>query len=54
MRDNVVCDRNDARISPAPMLRPEGDEILSIILSKAMLLVRNDRITDPSILGQME
>jgi hypothetical protein len=31
----------------------EGDRILSIVLSKAMLLARDDRITDPTILAQL-
>jgi hypothetical protein len=53
-RDRHLCivPRRDA--APSPVLRLDGDEILSIILSKAMLLARDDRITDPAILRQME
>jgi len=32
----------------------DGDQILSLILSKALLLVEDDRITDPVILRQLE
>ncbi|WP_430463958.1 DUF4132 domain-containing protein [Tabrizicola sp.] len=52
-RDRHLCIQPD-RTASAPMLRLEGDEILSIILSKALLLARDDRITDPSILRQMD
>ncbi|MGY3233588.1 hypothetical protein ACVMAJ_000478 [Bradyrhizobium sp. USDA 4448] len=31
----------------------EGDQTLSLILSKAMLLAQDDRIEDPSILSQL-
>jgi len=31
----------------------EGDRMLSIILSKAMMLAADDKITDPSILSQL-
>jgi hypothetical protein len=31
----------------------EGDTMLSIILSKAMILAHDDRITDPTILSQL-
>lgn len=45
------------RPAPAKTLRfvPfEGDLTLSVILSKAILLARDDRITDPTILAQLE
>jgi hypothetical protein len=32
----------------------EGDNMLSIILSKAAMLAADDKITDPSILSQVE
>lgn len=32
----------------------EGDDMLSIILSKAAMLADDDKITDPSILSQIE
>ena len=32
----------------------EGDNMLSIILSKAAMLADDDKITDPSILSQLE
>lgn len=32
----------------------EGDNMLSIILSKAATLAADDKITDPSILSQLE
>jgi hypothetical protein len=32
----------------------EGDDTLALILSKAMLLLRDDKITDPVILGQIK
>ena len=35
------------------MLPFEGDRILSVVLSKAMLLARDDQITDPTILAQL-
>jgi hypothetical protein len=38
-----------------PLVLPfEGDHLLSIILSKAMLLAADDKITDPSILRQLD
>ncbi len=53
-RDRHLCIVRDRNNAPAPGLRLDGDEILSIILSKAMLLARDDRITDPAILKQMQ
>jgi hypothetical protein len=32
----------------------EGDNMLSIILSKAAMLAADDKVTDPSILSQLE
>ncbi len=32
----------------------EGDRMLSVILSKALMLSRDDKITDPTILSQLE
>jgi len=31
----------------------EGDSLLAVILSKAFLLAADDRITDPTITGQI-
>jgi hypothetical protein len=31
----------------------EGDRVLAIILSKAMMLAEDDKITDPSIVSQI-
>jgi hypothetical protein len=36
------------------MLPFEGDEVLSVILSKALLLAADDKITDPTILRQLQ
>jgi Domain of unknown function (DUF4132) len=36
------------------MLPFDGDEVLSVILSKAMLLATDDKITDPTILRQLK
>jgi hypothetical protein len=35
------------------MLPFEGDRVLSLILSKALMLVDDDAITDPVILAQI-
>jgi hypothetical protein len=53
-RDRHLCIVPSRDAAPMPVLRLDGDEILSIILSKAMLLARDDRITDPVILRQMQ
>jgi len=37
-----------------PMVPFDGDEILSVILSKALLLANDDQITDPEILRQLK
>lgn len=47
--DHTSGDRGPARI----FLPFEGDSTLSIILSKALLLVEDDKITDPVILRQL-
>ena len=52
--DRHLCIVPSRDATPTPVLRLEGDEILSAILSKAMLLARDDRITDPAILRQLE
>jgi len=31
----------------------DGDEVLSVILSKVVLLAADDKITDPAILNQL-
>jgi hypothetical protein len=36
------------------MLPFDGDEVLSVILSKALLLAADNKITDPTILRQLE
>lgn len=52
----IVPDRGrDARDSAMPtLLLPfEGDTMLSVILSKAVLLASDTTIQDPAIVGQM-
>ena len=39
--------------SPRIMLPFDGDQVLSVILSKTALLVADDKITDPQILRQL-
>ena len=40
--------------APAGVVLPfEGDGVLSLVLSKAFLLARDDRIQDPSIRSQI-
>ncbi|MFI1584838.1 DUF4132 domain-containing protein [Embleya sp. NPDC020630] len=55
--DRYLCivPKADAKTVPAGTYLPyEGDRTLSIILSKAMLLARDDLITDPTITRQFE
>lgn len=49
----IVPDRRGAEDGPALRLPFEGDATLSLILSKAFLLARDDMITDPGILRQI-
>jgi Domain of unknown function (DUF4132) len=51
----IVPGRGISNFSPGErlVLPFEGDQMLSIILSKAFLLADDDKITDPTILGQI-
>jgi len=60
---NVRIDPDDRYLCIVPanagrtrrvMLPFEGDEVLSVILSKALLLAADDKITDPEILHQLK
>jgi hypothetical protein len=51
----IVPDRSSKAASAGPIYLPfEGDEMLSIILSKALLLADDQRIKDPSIRAQID
>lgn len=50
----IVPDRStQARDADARFLPFEGDRVFAVILSKALLLADDDRITDPTILSQI-
>ncbi|MFJ2478247.1 DUF4132 domain-containing protein [Streptomyces sp. NPDC087659] len=49
----IVPSPSDGLTGLDPYLPFDGDRTLSLILSKAMLLVRDDKITDPTILSQL-
>jgi hypothetical protein len=49
----IVPGRSSGSKGPAPKLPFEGDSTLSLILSKAMLLASDDKISDRSILSQI-
>jgi len=50
----IVPDRSTKTMGPADVFLPfEGDAVLSIILSKALLLMDDDKITDETILRQL-
>ena len=49
----IVPDRRQQNKGNNIFLPFEGDNGLSIILSKAILLVDDDRITDPTIVSQI-
>ena len=50
----IVPDRSAKTIGSSDVFLPfEGDAVLSIILSKAQLLMDDDQITDPTILRQL-
>ncbi|HEU5473415.1 MAG TPA: hypothetical protein VFV67_22455 [Actinophytocola sp.] len=51
--DRYLCIVPSRRRDPKVLLPFEGDEVLSVILSEVLLLVRDDRITDPTILSQL-
>jgi hypothetical protein len=51
--DRYLCIFPDNRASKV-MLPFDGDHVLSIILSKALLLAADDKITDPTIVGQLK
>ncbi|MNP13139.1 hypothetical protein D3C76_1054080 [compost metagenome] len=54
--DQYLCIVPDAkaRQQTTPQYLPfEGDAMLSIILSKAMLLIDDDKISDPTITRQL-
>lgn len=60
---NILMSPNDQYLCIVPARRStpsalrfvpfEGDETLSLVLSKALLLADNHRITDPSIVRQI-
>ncbi|TAN38780.1 MAG: DUF4132 domain-containing protein [Nitrospirae bacterium] len=51
----IVTDRSTGRVGAEKVFLPfEGDQMLSIILSKAFLLARDARITDKTILRQIK
>ncbi len=50
----IVPDRSGKTLGDSAVFLPfEGDAVLSIILSKAQLLMDDDKITDPTILRQL-
>ena len=50
----IVPDRSSKTMGDSAVFLPfEGDAVLSIILSKAQLLMDDDKITDPTILRQL-
>jgi hypothetical protein len=49
----VVPAAGDSALTGDAYLPFEGDRTLSVILSKATLLARDDQITDPTILSQL-
>ncbi len=50
----IVADRR-AGLEPSNFFLPfEGDQLLSLIISKAFLLAADDQITDPTIIRQIE
>ncbi len=50
----IVPDRSGKALGTSDVFLPfEGDAVLSIILSKAQLLMDDDKITDPTILRQL-
>jgi hypothetical protein len=50
----IVPDRSGKTMGDSAVFLPfEGDAVLSIILSKAQLLMDDDKITDPTILRQL-
>lgn len=51
--DAYLCIVADRRAPSAPLLPYEGDQLLSVILSKAFLLAADDRIDDETILAQL-
>ena len=53
--DRYLCivPGGSGRASSKVMLPFEGDQVLSVILSKAVLLAADDKITDETILGQL-
>jgi hypothetical protein len=50
----IVPGRGEGVAADKVFLPFEGDRTLSIILSKALLLAEDDRITDPTITGQIK
>jgi hypothetical protein len=53
--DQYLCivPKSDPTASGTGYLPFEGDRMLAVILSKAMLLAQDTKITDPSILSQL-
>ena len=53
--DEYLCIVPDRKDTADPAFLPyEGDSILSIILSKALLLAQDDKIKDPTIVAQLK
>jgi hypothetical protein len=50
----IVPNQTDSKSTANVFLPFEGDRTLSVILSKAFLLAADDRITDPTILSQID
>jgi len=51
--DRYLCIVPAGSGRPKVMLPFDGDQVLSVILSKALLLAADDKITDPAILQQL-
>src|SRR5215475_10061428 len=52
--DRYLCIVPAGSGRPKVMLPFDGDHVLSVILSKALLLAADDKITDPAILQQLK
>jgi len=50
----IVPDRKTTTKGEQVMLPFEGDNGFSLLLSKAMMLANDDKITDPTILSQLK
>jgi hypothetical protein len=47
----MPCCREAAAAAQPPF---EGDEVLTVVLSKMLMLAADDKITDPTILRQID